>query len=486
MSKIRSMFLLVLLVAGSSLFAQNGSINFTSPSPYGTSGVLLKSESSWPNISAKLGDAASSSSFTVFDSADLPLFSVRGDGSVLLQKNQNAETVLSLTNNSTGASARNAIRLMEGSTTRAILSANNSGYAGGYANWVSLNAVGNGNLSFGTNNIERMRIYGDGSVAIQTYGTDVVGPYNARFFVQDGKDNSKAIFVSHQPNFAVADPSQVDYGIFVQAQESVLTGATNAGIMNGIYANATLINAGTLSNANGGVFQVGTMQAAGTGTVTNATALRTKVLPEVAGSIVNGYGLYIEDVISTNDYGVYQAGASDDNYFAGNVGIGTAAPQYKLHVVGNVRFDGTVTGNNIQAHYQDVAEWVPATHDLAPGTVVILNPNKNNEVMPSGSPYDTTVAGVVSAQPGLSLGVGGEGKEQIATTGRVKVRVDARKGAIHVGDLLVTSDIPGTAMRSEPMEINGRKFHQPGTILGKALEPLNDGTGEILVLLSMQ
>jgi hypothetical protein len=106
--------------------------------------------------------------------------------------------------------------------------------------------------------------------------------------------------------------------------------------------------------------------------------------------------------------------------------------------------------------------------------------------MSSTRSYDTTVAGVVSAQPGLSLGVEGEGKEQVATTGRVHVRVDARTMPVHIGDLLVTSDTPGMAMLSQPMEINGRKFHQPGTILGKALEPLEGGIGEILVLLSMQ
>ena len=64
--------------------------------------------------------------------------------------------------------------------------------------------------------------------------------------------------------------------------------------------------------------------------------------------------------------------------------------------------------------------------------------------------------------------------------------VDAKQGGIHVGDLLVTSDEPGMAMKSEPMDINGRKFHQPGTILGKALEPLASGHGQILVLLSLQ
>ena len=64
--------------------------------------------------------------------------------------------------------------------------------------------------------------------------------------------------------------------------------------------------------------------------------------------------------------------------------------------------------------------------------------------------------------------------------------VDARTAPVKVGDLLVTSDLPGTAMRSQPMEINGRPFHQPGTIIGKALEPLAGGVSEILVLLSMQ
>jgi hypothetical protein len=172
----------------------------------------------------------------------------------------------------------------------------------------------------------------------------------------------------------------------------------------------------------------------------------------------------------------------------GLVGIGTATPNpaYKLHVVGNAHFDGSVTGTNIRATYQDVAEWVPSTTDLEPGTVVVLNVARNNEVMASHSAYDTRVAGVVSAQPGLSLGIEGDGKEQIATYGRVKVKVDARKAPVGVGDLLVTGEIPGTAMRSVPMDINGRSFHQPGTIIGKALEPLEGGIGEILVLLSMQ
>lgn len=165
----------------------------------------------------------------------------------------------------------------------------------------------------------------------------------------------------------------------------------------------------------------------------------------------------------------------------GRVGIGTTSPQHTLDVVGSIRAT-TVIG----AVYQDLAEWVPSTSDIAPGTVVVLSTESRNVITPSSSAYDHRVAGVVSAQPGLLLGEEGTGKEMIATTGRVVVKVDATAGPIAVGDLLVTSGKSGMAMRSEAMDINGRKFHQPGTILGKALEPLAGGLGEILVLLSLQ
>jgi hypothetical protein len=165
----------------------------------------------------------------------------------------------------------------------------------------------------------------------------------------------------------------------------------------------------------------------------------------------------------------------------GKVGINTTNPTATLEVNGTIKATSV-----IGAVYQDVAEWVPATNKMEPGTVVVLNRQRKNEVMPSVKAYDTAVAGVVSAQPGLLLGVESDSKARIATTGRVKVRVDATDGPIEVGDLLVTSDKSGMAMKSKPFDFGGISIHRPGTLIGKALEPIEGGEGEILVLLSLQ
>ena len=175
------------------------------------------------------------------------------------------------------------------------------------------------------------------------------------------------------------------------------------------------------------------------------------------------------------------------NYATGNVGVATATPTEKLHVTGNIKVTGSIdVGGNINAKYQDMAEWVESSQELPAGTVVVLHPTKSNQVIASTQSYDSGVAGVISLQPGLALGERGQGRVLVATTGRVKVKVDATNGPINIGDLLVTSEKEGVAMKSVPVEIGGVRIHRPGTLIGKALEPLASGTGEILVLLSLQ
>jgi len=172
---------------------------------------------------------------------------------------------------------------------------------------------------------------------------------------------------------------------------------------------------------------------------------------------------------------------------AGDVGIGTSTPTAKLQVAG----DATVTGNfiaggNIAAKYQDVAEWVEVSAPIEAGTVVIVDPSMPNRVVPAPKAYDSRVAGAVSRQPGLVLGEKSESRVMVAQSGRVRIKADARYGAIKIGDLLVTSPTQGYAMKSRPMKVGGQTMHRPGTLLGKALEALPSGKGEILVLLTLQ
>lgn len=229
------------------------------------------------------------------------------------------------------------------------------------------------------------------------------------------------------------------------------------------------------------------------GSSTTATALRSALVSFYDGA--NG--------TLTAAVGGYRGNANNDyngglQFFVNNTGAAAAANVSQLtaamtidntghvEVPGDFHAGGNISGGTVYATYQDVAEWVPASGNLPSGTVVILNRARKNEVMPSSTPYDTAVAGVVSEKPGLLLGKGNAGDAKIATTGRVKVRVDAGQHPIAIGDLLVTSEKPGVAMFSEPVDLGGVKIHRPGTIIGKALEPLPDGEGEILVLLSLQ
>lgn len=181
------------------------------------------------------------------------------------------------------------------------------------------------------------------------------------------------------------------------------------------------------------------------------------------------------------DSTLIEGGAGKLSFYVRNNGAALSSPALTINANGDLKVQG-----NIEAKYQDVAEWVSSGGQLAVGTVVIINPGQKNEVMPSSHAYDTSVAGVVSDMPGLLLGEAGDTKSKIATTGRVRVHVDATKRAINAGDLLVTSEKPGVAMASEPIDLAGTKIHRPGTLIGKALEPLQSGEGEILVLLSLQ
>jgi hypothetical protein len=143
----------------------------------------------------------------------------------------------------------------------------------------------------------------------------------------------------------------------------------------------------------------------------------------------------------------------------------------------------------------DFAEALPVAGDHAgyeAGDVLILSDERPGGVEKAAQPYDTRVAGVYSTRPGV-LGADKDGNTWIAAdeipvgiVGIVPTKVTAENGPIAVGDLLTTSSTAGHAMKAEALVIQGHTIYPPGTILGKAMEPLASGTGVIRVLVTLQ
>jgi hypothetical protein len=123
---------------------------------------------------------------------------------------------------------------------------------------------------------------------------------------------------------------------------------------------------------------------------------------------------------------------------------------------------------------------------LEKGSVVVIDAEHPGRLRRSSRAYDRRVAGVVSGangiNPGIALHQEGalEGGQNVALTGRVYVQADASSGAIEPGDMLTTSDIPGYAMKVSD------QARAQGAVIGKAMSPLPDGKGMVLVLVTLQ
>ncbi len=136
----------------------------------------------------------------------------------------------------------------------------------------------------------------------------------------------------------------------------------------------------------------------------------------------------------------------------------------------------------------DVAERIDSAELLQPADVVEIDPDQPAHYRLARTPNSPRVAGVVSTQPAITMnnndlddndsGVRRDERPLLALVGRVPVKVTDENGAIQPGDLLVASSTPGHAMRAPANPA-------PGTVLGKSLGMLDNGTGvvEMLVML---
>ena len=119
-----------------------------------------------------------------------------------------------------------------------------------------------------------------------------------------------------------------------------------------------------------------------------------------------------------------------------------------------------------------------------PGAVMVLC--EDGSVEPCAEAYDPRAVGVISGAGGYKPGIimdkqrGSANRHPVALVGKVYCKADASYGPIKGGDLLTTSPTPGHAMRAADRQ---RAF---GATLGKALGPLDEGTGLVPVLVNLQ
>jgi len=166
--------------------------------------------------------------------------------------------------------------------------------------------------------------------------------------------------------------------------------------------------------------------------------------------------------------------------------------------------EGNVYARSFRPRAEDMASVVAVEDTVEAGDVLVIDTDRPGVMRLAGQMSDTGVFGVVAADPGVALGTeppalspaedrdhvvmqqGGLDPDSatalvevpVAVSGVALCKVDAGYGSIRPGELLTTSSTPGHAMRAtEPM---------PGTILGKALEPLETGTGLIRVLVMLR
>ena len=168
----------------------------------------------------------------------------------------------------------------------------------------------------------------------------------------------------------------------------------------------------------------------------------------------------------------------------GRMGIGTSSPTSALEVNGTTKTNIlTITGG------ADIAEPFEVSDnevEMLPGTLMIIDEDNPGNLKPSQTAYDKKVAGIISGAQGINPGLILNQEEKlgkgpnIALTGRVYVKANTSNGAIKAGDLLTSSDIMGEAMRVTDFD------KANGAVIGKAMTTLENGSGYIMVLVSLQ
>ena len=166
---------------------------------------------------------------------------------------------------------------------------------------------------------------------------------------------------------------------------------------------------------------------------------------------------------------------------------------FKVGTTNKARIDDTGKGffnGGTQNSGADIAEAFDVEgkrSDYEPGDVLIISQSSDRRVEKSTAPYSTLVAGVFATKPGVLLTEKNAEKDQLdqmvamGVVGVIPTKVCLEGGAIKRGDLIVTSSLPGVAMKADIDKV------KVGQVIGKALQDYNaEAVGKIKVLVSIK
>lgn len=236
---------------------------------------------------------------------------------------------------------------------------------------------------------------------------------------------------------------------------------------------------------------VGKVQLGGPGNAV-ATFLQPQTGTDIHAGLISGYGF------STIGFGPRSAlvgySTSSEAYGVYAYSSGT----HSLYVNGTSYFSGAKTGYVVDT-FENRSGQRLRTGDVVKlkGTPVTRFQGDNNkipvtEVTLADKENDTMIIGIVDCEsipeqgsPDNRVGPDDptfieDGSELFVVTlgAYAHCKVDATEAPIEVGDLLTSSSNPGHAMKATDPKI--------GSIIGKALEPLKEGTGYISAFINIQ
>ena len=396
--------------------------------------------------------------YSVIDNNSQNLFSLANQGTGAALEGINSSTnanVAGVTGKITSATA--------GSSSSGLRGINNSLGFNGYGVWGSHSGYGSGvyGSSVSGNGIQGSSTDGSG-----VFGTSTNG--SAGYFdISNASSMYDVLFAytvgSGSGVTAISEQGNGMWGITYSGTSAGILGY-NIGGGEGIVGRSISNTAAAVVGRNDGTF-AGVQGIAGTDGGTGVLAQAN-----VDGTI-NSNALVAEIIGSAN----------------GNTAI------FKANGANVARIDKTGKGffnGGTQVGGADVAEFFDvegSRHDYEPGDVLVISTTSDRKVEKSSVPYSTLVAGVFATKPGILLTEENAEQDQLdemvpmGVIGVIPVKVCMEGGEIKRGDLLVTSSLPGVAMKADPEKI------KPGQILGKALQDYDSkSVGKINVLVSLK